>query len=231
MMLLSGGIIEDYLLPYLNNKWLSMHREASQYPDRRFPFVIEEAVLNTALTGSIFRYMHDNNDYASTLVSEAQVKRYGTDKGRCDIIWYSSDTVYYVELKGVFLYDTAEANINALLEYVDRAVEQVHSIISESIKNNTLTINEKWYGFAPKYRCGFVGGLLLSDINNSNCSFSKYLDIISNNSLCVRQGIQLKCFERQFAGSPLNASYYEGEQLKKFESDGYFFLCAEFEIQ
>jgi len=231
MKLLSEKIVKDYLMPYLENKWLGMYGEASQYPDRRFPFVIEEAVLNTALTGSIFRYMHDNNDYTSTLVSEAGVKRHGTGKGRCDIIWYSGDAVYYIELKNVFLYGTVEASVEAAKKYVDEAVNQIYSIVSESMAKNTVTENERWYGFVPKRRYGFVGGLLFSEENKKSNSFEKYNILLNNSELSIRPGISLKPFGQQFAKCPLNISYYSDDgQKTPVESDGYFFLCAEFEI-
>jgi len=232
MKLLEDKIVVEYLVPYLNNKWQSMHQEATQYPDRRFPFIVEEAVLNTALTGSIFKYLHDIGDYSSTLVSETQVKRYGSKGGKCDIIWYCGESVYYAELKGVFLYKTADASINSLLKELNWAVDQVLSITSESTANDTYTMNEKWYGFAPKHRHGFVGGLLLSDKKYGE--FSEYRDYINSNRLYIdagQKGIELKHYERQFEGCLLNASYFDSRgQKTTIEADGYFFLCAEFEV-
>lgn len=230
MMLLSEKIIDNYLMLYLKNKWSGMQREASQYPERRFPFVIEEAVLNTALTGSIFRYMHEHSDHSSTLVSEAKVKRYGTDKGRCDIIWYSGDSVHYIELKGVFLYNTAEASLKAAVKCLNEAVDQVYSIVSDSIAKADVTQNEQWYGFAPRHRYGFVGGLLFSDINSENNKFSDYERLLNSGELAIERGIKLNVKKQQFAGDPLDVSYYNKEGKKTIKSDGYFFLCAEFEI-
>lgn len=232
MKLLEDKVVGEYLVPYLNNKWQSMHQEATQYPDRRFPFIVEEAVLNTALTGSIFKYLHDIGDYSSTLVSEAQVKRYGSKGGKCDIIWYCGESVYYVELKGVFLFDTAEASIKELLECLKKAIDQVLSITSYSIEDKKVTMNEDLYGFTPKYRYGFVGGLLLSDKKYGE--FSDYLDYINSNRLYIDAGqkeIELKHYERQFEGCLLNASYFDSRgQKTTIEADGYFFLCAEFEV-
>lgn len=229
-MLLSKGIIDKYLLHYLDNKWLGMQREASQYPERRYPFVIEEAVINTALTGSIFRYMHDNNDYTSTLVSEAQVKRHGKDKGRCDIIWYSGDAVHYIELKGAFLYDKADANLNAAIKYLNEAVDQIYSIVLENMAKITVTQNEQWYGYAPKHRYGFVGGLLFSDINSEENKFSDYQGVLTMDKLVIGRGIRLDLRKKQFQGTPLDISYYNKDGKQIIKSDGYFFLCAEFEI-
>ena len=50
------------------------------------PFALAEAVLNTAITGGIFKYLNDKNDFSSVLVSEADVMKTGNKKRRCDII-------------------------------------------------------------------------------------------------------------------------------------------------
>lgn len=229
-MLLSKGIIDEYLLSYLNSKWLGMQQEALQYPKRRFPFVIEEAVLNTALTGSIFRYMHEKNDYTSTLVSEAQVNRYKSDKGRCDIIWYSGDSVYYIELKGAFLYETAKANLKAAIKYLCKAIDQVYSIASERMATGDVTQNEQWYGFAPKHWYIFVVGLLFSDINSNKNRFCDYEDLLASDKFVIGQGFKLVVKKHQFAEATLDISYYNQGGKKIIKSDGYFFLCTEFEI-
>lgn len=232
MKLLSEGIIEKYLIKYINNKWTSMQQGTSLYPERIFPFVIEEAVLNTALTGSIFRYMHDNNDYASTLVSEAHVKRSGNRNGRCDIIWYSGDAVHYIELKSVFLYDTAEANLNAALYYLNEAIKQVYSIVSDDMLKNGVTENERWYGYAPKHRYGFVGGFIFSEINNKDKSFINYQKLLNNDKLVIGSSIKPIVYEKQFTGDPLDISYYKQDGQKvTIKSDGYLLICAEFEIR
>ncbi|HHW31423.1 MAG TPA: hypothetical protein GXX20_07100 [Clostridiaceae bacterium] len=231
MKLLSEGIIEKYLIKYINNKWTSMQLEDFQYPGRRFPFVIEEAVLNTALTGSIFQYMHDNNDYSSTLVSEAKVKRTGDRNGRCDIIWYSGDTVHYIELKSVFLYDTAEENLNKALYFLNEAVEQAYSIVPKDMFKDGVTENERWYGYTPKHRYGFVGGFIFSEINNRDKSFINYQKLLNNDKLVIGSSIKPIVYENQFTGEPLDISYYRQEGQKvTIKSDGYFFICAEFEI-
>jgi hypothetical protein len=53
--------------------------------------------------------------------------------GRCDIIWYPDDeTVYYIELKGVFNYGRGNeaTTIRETFSYIDEAIEQVKTIVS-----------------------------------------------------------------------------------------------------
>lgn len=232
MKLLSNGIIENYLVPYINSKWTSMQQDTSIDSERRFPFIVEEAVLNTALTGSIFRYMLDNNDYSSTLVSEAKVKRSGDRNGRCDIIWYSDETIHYIELKGAFYgYDKAKATVNQTLNYLNEAVKQVYSIVSN---DSPQTENEHFYGYIPKSRYGFIGGIIFSEVadNGQASSFGVYQELLKDDKLSIGSGIKPVIYAKQFEGSPVDISYYKQDGQKELiKSDGYFLICTEYKIK
>lgn len=232
-MILSECIIKDYFIPYLDNKWKEMQLEALRYPKRRFPFAIHEAVLNTAITGSIFRFLHDKNDFTSTLVSEAPVKRTYTNKGKCDIIWYFHEAVYYVELKGTFLYDTAEASKNAALGQqfgLGKAYAELHSILADDLIDKGMTENELFYGYLPKRRYGFVGAILFSNTEKEETSFANYKKVLTEDELIIGDNIKLSVHGNQFEGIHLDISFHQGGEKVLTKTDGYFFLYAEFEI-
>ena len=243
--LLRDKICEGYLIDYINKKWKTMNK-STLLSNKRFPFAIEEAVLNAALTGCIFQYMHDNGDHLSTLVSEGKVRRARkTDivKGHCDIIWYHRDTVYYVELKNAFYnYSSPDRTVKEAFRYIKEAIKQVNSIISKySLVYDNHIQNEHWYGCTPNNRRGFVCAIVFSEVINNESWFSDYQQLLGNGNYkklaqyddYLLKNIEFKVYEKQFKDCPLDISYYKNEDSKEMdnvEADGYFFICAEFEL-
>jgi hypothetical protein len=238
MVLLSDVIIKNYMVPYINNKWTNMQKvlSGSKINRQRLPFAVEEAVLNTALTGSIYKYMLDNSDYDSILVSEAAVKRANGGKGRCDLVWYTGKDVYYMELKGSFYYGFNNSNttVNEAFKYLNSAVEQVYSITSKDMLiHDGLTDNEYYYGLTPKNRYGFVAGIILSEVSEDEKSsnFDKIGESINNKISSTNKEFYTRLFSYKFGNPSLDISYYKNkDQKENARSDGYYLICAEFSI-
>lgn len=63
-------MISKYLEPTLQRLWDNAAKKKGKYPP-----AVEEAALNSLVTGCIYRYLHDKNDYNSFAISEAKVLR------------------------------------------------------------------------------------------------------------------------------------------------------------
>lgn len=228
--------IEKYLVPDLKAKWTSI--QSTNRPDgRRFPLAVEEAAFNTTLTASIYRVLVDRGDYSSALVSEAKVKRTGTDNGRCDIILLSEEIAYYIELKSVFLYgyESPTQTIRQACVHLNHAVSQVYSITAKDIfikdehtQQPVCTQTEYYYGYQPKQRMGLVAGIIIAQLDEQKTSsnFEKIREQLE--SLKIKPTCNLFIHEFLFEGPPADVSYFYPERVHAY-SDGFFLIGAEFD--
>ena len=88
-------MIRNYVVPALRELWDNMAKKKG-----KCPLAVEEAALNSLVTGCIYGYLYDRKVYDSFAISEAKVLRDYTGSGRCDIAWYYGNNIVYFELKG-----------------------------------------------------------------------------------------------------------------------------------
>lgn len=155
-------MMEVYIERALRELWDSIAKKKG-----KFPLAVEEAALNSLVTGCIYRYLHDRKVYDSFAISEAKVLRDYTSSGRCDIVWYYGDNIVYFELKGpVYDYQNNSAAVKQQFSNLKMAREQV-----ESIKYHE---NEKWYGYKENglyKRYGCIMGMILSRSKTDSSDF------------------------------------------------------------
>ncbi len=204
-MVIIEDLVGKYLKEKLNNNWM-----ANQINKSKLPYIVEEAVFNSFLLASIYKYIEEQKIYLGFAVSEAQIERYNS-KGYADIIFYDQEDMYYFELKGsCYGSSSAKQDVRNAIKGLDYAKLQV-----EGINYNK---NEEWYKIKPHNRYGGCLSMIQSTVNNGKSNFFGIEKELNNSNVTI---FHKEKFE--YSQYPIIT-----DKDKIYENDGYFiigYLC------
>ncbi len=228
--ILKNGVIRNYLEPYLKkmfeaNAVINPNRQIGKL-DKKIPYVTEEAAFNSLLTGCIHQYIVMRQEYSSFVISEGIVKRRDIVEkeytGRCDIVWYINDIVFYIELKGaIYKNDTGDWHVKTAENACAEARKQIDSIVKSSHNDTAQVPNEDWYNFKPGKRYGCYLTMIYSTINSNK--ESNFAEI--KQSLKKTENAPDILVEQHFDQFALVT-----DSKKKYDTDGYFVVGNIFPI-
>lgn len=211
--------IEEVLKTYFKTRIETIWK-SSAVEGRKLPYAVEEPAFNSFLLASIYDFVKDQGLYSSFAISEGEVKRNGR-KGYCDIVWYTEQAIYYLELKGSsFGAPNAETDLSNAVKSVEYARQQILAIDPAQ--------NEEWYRRKGPPRVGVALSLIQSTGKEGQASSIetnfKVLDALCSTHL---KG-DIQCLARQSFLAQRLPIITDGS--REYVNDGYFVIGTVFPL-